>query len=100
MPSIPIRTERAMIRLACLCMLAATLSGCGVVRGMTVNTGEFFADHLPEWAGGLPADAPPRPGDPRYAKYIEEQNAKATQNKQLTPAADTQAVPPEGQAPR
>jgi hypothetical protein len=36
-----------------------------------------MADHLPAWAGGLPEGAPPRPGDPRYQEYIEQQKAKA-----------------------
>ena len=89
-----------MARIVCLCILAALLSGCGAIHGMTVGAGEFMADHMPAWAGGLPADAPPRPDDPRYAKYIEQQNARAAQDKQLTPAGGTQAPAPEGQAPR
>jgi hypothetical protein len=34
------------------------------------NCGGYFADHWPHWAGGLPADAPPRPGSPGYAEFI------------------------------
>ena len=34
------------------------------------SCGSFVADHWPHWAGGLPADAPPRPGTPGYAEFI------------------------------
>ncbi|HEX8826676.1 MAG TPA: hypothetical protein VF778_01050 [Xanthobacteraceae bacterium] len=34
------------------------------------NCGGYVADHWPHWAGGLPADAPPRPGSPGYADFI------------------------------
>ena len=80
-----------MSRLVCICMLAAMLSGCGAIHGMTGGSGEFLADHMPEWAGGLPADAPPRPSDPRYAKYIADQQAKAAEGKPSTASADKQA---------
>jgi hypothetical protein len=36
------------------------LAGCG----------GFVADHWPHWAGGMPADVPPRPGSPGYAEFI------------------------------
>jgi hypothetical protein len=38
------------------------LAGCG-------SFGAFVGDNLPVWAGGLPADVPPRPSDPRYPEY-------------------------------
>jgi hypothetical protein len=28
--------------------------------------------YIPQWAGGLPADAPPRPGTPEYDAYMKE----------------------------
>ena len=34
------------------------------------SCGGFVADHWPHWAGGLPTDAPPRPGTPGYAEFI------------------------------
>src|SRR5215472_15414550 len=40
--------------------LAAMLSACG----------GYVADHVPHWAGGLPPDAPPRPGAPGYDDFI------------------------------
>ncbi|WP_398468433.1 hypothetical protein [Tardiphaga sp.] len=32
-----------------------------------------MADLIPSWAGGLPADAPPRPGTPEYEAYAAKQ---------------------------
>ena len=41
---------------------------------MTVNgllaTG--FEEIIPAWAGGLPADAPPRPGTLKYDQWMQE----------------------------
>jgi hypothetical protein len=34
------------------------------------NCGGYVADHWPHWAGGLPTDAPPRPGSPGYTDFI------------------------------
>ncbi len=46
---------------------AITLLGFGL---NLASCGGFVADHWPHWAGGLPADAPPRPGAPGYAEFI------------------------------
>jgi hypothetical protein len=40
-------------------------------------------DALPQWAGGLPSDVPPRRGTPEYEEYIKER-----ERKQLAPAAN------------
>jgi hypothetical protein len=37
---------------------------------LVASCGGFVADHWPHWAGGLPADAPPRPGTPGYAEFV------------------------------
>jgi hypothetical protein len=58
------------IALAAFCLAAPLLSGC-------TATSNFVADTMPTWMGGLPADAPPRPSDPRYAEYERAQKAKA-----------------------
>src|SRR5579859_2134794 len=44
-----------------------TLLGIGL---SLASCGSFVADHWPHWAGGIPADAPPRPGAPGYAEFI------------------------------
>ncbi|WP_407188765.1 hypothetical protein [Bradyrhizobium centrosematis] len=60
--------------------LAAGLSGCGTVNEK-LSAG--MGDYVPQWAGGLPADAPPRPGTPQYDAYMKER-----ERKRLMPAAD------------
>jgi hypothetical protein len=52
-----------------LVALAAGLSGCGTVNEK-LSAG--MRDYVPQWAGGLPADAPPRPGTPQYDAYMKE----------------------------
>lgn len=49
--------------------LAAGLSGCGTVNEK-LSAG--MGDYVPQWAGGLPADAPPRPGTPQYEAWLKE----------------------------
>lgn len=63
-----------------LVALAAGLSGCGTVNER-LSAG--MGDYVPQWAGGLPADAPPRPGTPQYDAYMKER-----ERKRLLPAAD------------
>jgi hypothetical protein len=41
------------------------LAGCS----SSSNLSSYLADNIPHWMGGLPTDAPPRDGDPRYADY-------------------------------
>ena len=52
---------------------AAILLGLGLDLA---SCGGFVADHWPHWAGGMPADVPPRPGTPGYADFIAHGQAK------------------------
>ena len=64
---------RALYRTALVAQLGlVSLLLCGCAA-----TSAFMADTLPVWAGGLPADAPPRPSDPRYPEYERAMRAKA-----------------------
>ncbi|OAF01270.1 hypothetical protein AYJ54_29795 [Bradyrhizobium centrolobii] len=63
-----------------LLALGAGLSGCGT---MNEKLSAGMGDYIPQWAGGLPADAPPRPGTPQYDAYMKER-----ERKRLMPAAD------------
>jgi hypothetical protein len=64
---------------AAITLLASALSGCGTVNEKLAGTG----DYIPQWVGGLPADAPPRPGTPQYDAWMKER-----ERKRMMPAAD------------
>jgi hypothetical protein len=70
-------------QLAILCvsaLLAGAVGGCGTINEkMSAGMG----DYIPQWAGGLPADAPPRPGTPKYDAFMAER-----ERQRLMPAAE------------
>jgi hypothetical protein len=49
-------------------LLSCSLGGCGSISSFMAGG---MADLIPAWAGGLPADAPPRPGSPEYEAYAK-----------------------------
>lgn len=56
--------------------LAGSLAGCASVNEkLASGMGEF----IPQWAGGLPADAPPRPGTAKYDEFMKERERKRQQ---------------------
>ncbi len=68
MVSIRSRIARIAALLA-LAVVAGGLAGCGTVNEKLANG---MGDYVPQWAGGLPADAPPRPGTAKYDAYMKE----------------------------
>lgn len=60
-------------------LLALGLSACA---GINEKLAAGLSDAIPQWAGGLPADAPPRPGTAKYDEFMREQ-----ERKRLEPAA-------------
>jgi hypothetical protein len=77
----------------------------GLGLGSCTSAPGFIADHWPHWAGGLPADAPPRPGAPGYDEFIAHQSAKkdaaappAAAGKTGTSAAPAGYRPPDDQS--
>jgi hypothetical protein len=69
-----------------LALASVVLSGCGTINEkLAAGAGDF----IPQWAGGLPADAPPRRGTPQYDEYMKEQERKRQQ-----PAANANAAAP------
>jgi len=72
----PISTRQYASLLVVL-LLACTLSACGTINE---KLAAGIGDYIPQWAGGLPADAPPRPGtakyDERERKRLEAAPAK------------------------
>ena len=52
------------------------LGGCGTINE---KLADGMGDYIPQWLGGLPADAPPRPGTPKYDEYMKEREEKRLQ---------------------
>ncbi len=46
-----------------------SLGGCGTINE---KLAAGVADVVPAWAGGLPADAPPRPGTAEYDEFMKK----------------------------
>jgi hypothetical protein len=58
---------------------ACALGGCGSINE---KLAAGISDVLPQWAGGLPPDAPPRPGTAKYDEFMRER-----ERQRLEPAA-------------
>ncbi len=58
---------------------ACVLGGCS---GINEKLAAGITDTLPQWAGGLPPDAPPRPGTAKYDEFMRER-----ERQRLEPAA-------------
>jgi hypothetical protein len=70
---------RHLPTLVAAALLACGLSGCGTINE---KLAAGISDAIPAWIGGLPADAPPRPGSAKYDEYMRER-----ERKRLEPAA-------------
>src|ERR1700676_5303526 len=66
-------SARHVALVAAVALLAAGLGGCGTINGVLVSG---MGDYLPQWLGGLPADAPPRPGTTKYDEFMKERERK------------------------
>jgi hypothetical protein len=71
-PQMPIRMRHFAIVLA-VALLACDLGACGTINE---NLAAGLGDLIPAWAGGLPADAPPRPGTAKYDEFMRERERK------------------------
>jgi hypothetical protein len=79
-------TYRARRILILLCSLPTlcSLGGCGSINShLATGMGAV----IPRWAGGLPADAPPRPGTEKYDEAMK-------QRERLEPAKRDDAAKP------
>ena len=84
---------RHVATLVAAALLACGLSGCA---GINEKLAAGISDAIPAWAGGLPADAPPRPGSARYDEYMRERERKRFEPaapKEETSQASPQASP-------
>ena len=57
------------------------VSGCGTINA---KLADGLGEYIPQWAGGLPPDAPPRPGTAKYEEFMRER-----ERKRLEPAVTT-----------
>ena len=66
-------------------ILAVALAGCGLTGCGTINEkiAAGVSDAIPAVIGGIPADAPPRPGTAKYDEYMRER-----ERKRLLPASE------------
>jgi hypothetical protein len=78
-PPMPVRAHHIAA------ILAVTLAGLALGACSSINEklSAGVGDTLPHWAGGLPADVPPRRGTPEYEAYMKER-----ERKRLEPAAN------------
>jgi hypothetical protein len=74
----PISIRHLAVILA-LALEACALGGCSSINE---RLAAGISDTLPHWAGGLPPDAPPRPGTEKYEEFMRER-----ERKRLEPAA-------------
>lgn len=81
-------SARHIVTIATVVLAGYGLAGCGTVNQKISGT---VSDAIPAWAGGVPADAPPRPGTAQYDEYMRER-----ERKRLLPAAERgdEAKPP------
>jgi hypothetical protein len=70
---------RLLATLLAVALLACSLGACGTINE---KLADGLGEYVPQWAGGLPADAPPRPGTAKYEAFMKER-----ERKRLEPAA-------------
>jgi hypothetical protein len=75
----PIRA-RHIATIIAVALAGLGLSGCGTINEKLAGG---VSDAIPAWAGGMPADAPPRPGTAKYDEYMKER-----ERKRLMPATE------------
>jgi hypothetical protein len=68
----PISRRHFAVLLAVM-LPACSLGGCGTINE---KLADGMSDYMPQWLGGLPADAPPRPGTAKYDEYMQERERK------------------------
>jgi hypothetical protein len=75
---------RQLTLLVVVAIQVCGLAGCGIINE---RIAAGVSDVIPAWAGGLPADAPPRPGTAKYDEYMRER-----ERKRLLPASERDEI--------
>src|SRR6266496_6103709 len=71
-----------MTRVVALLMACVALASCSTTME---SISEKVIDSTPAWMGGLPKDAPPRPGTPEYDEFRRKQEAELARDKSHDP---------------
>lgn len=66
-------SPRHLAVLQVLLLPACSLGACGTINE---KLADGMADYIPQWLGGLPAEAPPRPGTAKYDEFMKEREGK------------------------
>ena len=84
---------RQIVLLLAPALLAYSLSGCA---SMNERAAAALGDYVPQWAGGMPPDAPPRPGTAKYDEWMKERERQrllpADQRDKAAPAATSSSA--------
>lgn len=85
---------RHIATITALSLAGFVLCGCGTINE---KLAAGVSDAIPAWVGGLPADAPPRPGSARYDEFMRERERKrlmpaAERGEEPKPASTSQSV--------
>jgi hypothetical protein len=92
-------SARQLTVLVLVAIEACGLAGCGTINE---RLAAGVSDAIPAWAGGMPADAPPRPGTAKYDEYMKERERKrlqpASERDDPAKADETQAGQAQGQS--
>jgi hypothetical protein len=88
----PTSARHIIIRLLTVALAGVGLVGCGTVNE---KIAAGVSDAIPAAIGGIPADAPPRPGTVKYDEFMRERERKrllpaSERGEQAKPAAAAQ----------
>jgi hypothetical protein len=88
-------SARHIATILSVALAGAGLAGCGTINEKVAGG---VSDAIPAWAGGLPADAPPRPGTAKYDEFMRERERRrqmpsSERDKEASPAPAAQGQP-------
>jgi hypothetical protein len=75
-----------IVTVVALTLMGLALCGCASINEKVTNG---VVDSIPQWAGGMPSDVPPRRGTPEYDAYMQER-----ERKRLEPAVAADGAKP------